>query len=167
MVTTVQMDFHAARISNVFSPNRGIPRDELNSFFHFFDDLIRLQRADQNIEHTKFTPNNVYNLLGALATQNRELAYSVARMNGETRPEDRIYRQPEDANVDRVVRKLLNIFPESEIQMAFDSLVQIIRMSTKANDDPRQRLYLHLDPGIVGYVERYREVGVSGFEIPN
>ncbi|GEM_PF-4144198 len=169
MVTATQaaqINFHGARINNIFSLNRGIPRDELNSFFHFFDHLIRFQRVGRETIHEEHSPNNVYNLLGALATQNRELAYSIARMNGETKPEDKIYRQPEDANIDRVVRKLIDLFPESEVQMAFDSLVQTVRMST-SEVDPREILYEHLEQGIVEYIKEHREVGVSGFEMPD
>ncbi|MBI3590592.1 MAG: hypothetical protein HY094_04345 [Candidatus Melainabacteria bacterium] len=165
---SAQMNFHAARISNVFSPNRGIPRNELNSFFHFFDHLIRFQRAGRDLVSTQFASNNVYKLLGALASWNRPLASSVARMNGPTRPaeENQHMRGYINADVDQVVRKLLSIFSESEVQMVFDSLVQTIMMST-SETDPRKILYKRLDPGIVEYIKKNRECGVAGFEIPD
>ncbi len=138
----------------------GVHHIDLCKFFTWLDNCISAQA-----EYRDGSGNNPDKILGALATQNVELARKVLAMHGVRQGSINAttFRmpEPEDPVIERVVRKIYQLFPQDEIQMVFDSMVTLSNHARPCAEDkrdweinPSEILRERLHSVIVDYIRR-------------
>lgn len=152
------LDTHAARVASVFAPGRYIQNHKLKGFYVWLDDVIKAG-ADGNCYALNMILDNV-------AHVSRRIANRVCDMHeGIPRKDWNPLVMYDNKNAREVLEHVFNIFPESESQLACDSLVTLVKYAEYEDPPPHdansrintaEMLFEKLDSDIVSHVKANR-----------
>lgn len=119
------LDYHALRVANVFSNERGYDNEDLIKFFVWLDGLI-VKNAKSQKEDGVISENAQARVFHAIGSYNRTIGEKVALMNGMDKIPGDAWAHPGE-EVLHVIEHAFKVLPESEVLLALDGIYKLVR----------------------------------------